>query len=149
MRDKTSALDSLTAAEKGDLLDQLLVARRDLREQAEAYAVGRMSTEDQDVVADDVESALCGLDIEELTGRAGYRPGVGYVHPSEAADEILDEALQLFLDDLQRRTRLGLGRQPWNSPWVFFAACTAAGTAPPNPCWSTPRITRSSARQTY
>jgi hypothetical protein len=43
-----------------------------------------------------------------LNGRAGYRPGVGYVDPSEAADEILDEALQPFLDDLRRRARLGL-----------------------------------------
>ena len=67
-----------------------------------------MSAEDQDAVALDVESALCGLDIEDLNGRAGYHRGVGYVDPSEAADEILDEALQPFLDDLQRRARLGL-----------------------------------------
>ena len=110
MRDKMSALDSLTPAEKGDLLDQLLAARPDLREQAEAYAVRRLSAEDQDAVALEVESALCGLDIEELNGRTGYQPGVGYyVHPTEAADEILDEALQPFLDDLHRRARLGLG----------------------------------------
>ena len=108
MRDRTSALDSLTAAEKADLLDQLLDARPELREQTEALAVDRMSADDQDAVALDVESALCGLDIEELNGRAGYHRGVGYVEPSEAADEILDEALQPFLDDLQRRARLGL-----------------------------------------
>ena len=44
-----------------------------------------------------------------LNSRAGYRPGLGYVDPAEAADEILDEALQPFLDDLQRRTDLGMG----------------------------------------
>lgn len=108
MRDTTSTLDALTAAEKGALLDQLLAARPDLREQVAAYAVERMSVEDQDAVADDVESALRGLDIEELNDRAGYRPGAGYIHPGEAADEILDEALQPFLDDLQRRARLGI-----------------------------------------
>jgi hypothetical protein len=75
----------------------MLAAKPELREQAEAYAVGRMSDEDQDAVAADVEFALCGLDIEELNGRAGYRPGVGYVHPTEAAGEILERALKPFL----------------------------------------------------
>ena len=97
MRRKKSVLDTLSAAEKGELLDHLLAARPDLREQVEAYAVGRMSAEDRDAVAVDVESALRGLDIDELNGRAGYRPGAGYVDPGEAADEILDEALQPFL----------------------------------------------------
>jgi hypothetical protein len=105
---KKSVLDTLSAAEKGELLDQLLAGRPDLRSQAEAYAVERMAAEDRDVVADHVESALRGLDIEELNGRAGYRPGSGYVDPGEAADEILDEALQPFLDDLARRGELGM-----------------------------------------
>jgi len=105
---RTSALDALTAAEKGELLDELLAARPQLREQAEALAARHMSDEDRVRVADDVESALRYLDIEELNGRAGYRPGVGYVDPGEAANEILDEALQPFLDDLARRAELGM-----------------------------------------
>jgi hypothetical protein len=106
---KRSALDSLSAAEKTTVLDELLAARPDLREQAEAYAFQVMTDADRLAVADDVESALQGLDIEELNTRAGYRPGRGYVHPVEAADEILDEGLQPFLDDLQRRSGLGIG----------------------------------------
>jgi hypothetical protein len=46
--------------------------------------------------------------IDELSGRAGYRPGEGYVHECEAADEILDESLEPFLADLDRGVRLGL-----------------------------------------
>ncbi len=91
----------------GPVLDELLAARPDLRELAEAYAAQVMTDADRAAVADDVEDALQGLGIEELNNRAGYRPGRGYVHPAEAADEILDEALQPFLDDLQRGADLG------------------------------------------
>jgi hypothetical protein len=56
-----------------------------------------------------VESALKWLDIDELNSRLGYQPGFGYADPAEAADEILDEALQPFVDDLQRRAGLGMG----------------------------------------
>jgi hypothetical protein len=105
---KKSALDTLSETEKGQLLDELLTARPDLRELAESCAAQRMSAEDSSVVAKDVEQALRGLDIEELNSPAGYVRGVGYVHPAEAADEILDEALQPFLDDLARRAELGM-----------------------------------------
>lgn len=108
MSDKRSALEALSGAEKAAVLDELLAARPDLRQPAEAYAAQVMTGADRSAVADDVENALQGLGIEELNTRAGYRPGRGYVHPAEAADEILDEALQPFLDDLQRRAGLGM-----------------------------------------
>ena len=109
MSDKRSALDTLSAAEKATVLDELLAARPDLREPAEAYAVQLLTDADRSAVADDVEDALQGRDIEELNTRAGHRPGRGYVHPAEAASEMLDEALQPFLDDLHRRADLGIG----------------------------------------
>jgi hypothetical protein len=108
MRGRRSALAALSAAEKGALLDELLTARPDLRRQARALAARRLSAADRAAVADGVESALLGLNIDELNSRAGYRPGVGYVQPGVAADEILDEALQPFLDDLERRAELGM-----------------------------------------
>lgn len=84
MSDNRSALDALSAAEKATVLDELLAARPELREPAEAYAVQVMTDADQSAAADDVEGALQGLDIEELNTRAGYRQGRGYVHPAEA-----------------------------------------------------------------
>jgi hypothetical protein len=103
-----SALGALSAQEAAAVLEELLAARPDLRDLAEEFAQARLSTEDRTVVAGDVADALRGLDIDELNGRAGPQPGRGYVHPGEAADEILDEALQPFLDDLDRRTALGM-----------------------------------------
>lgn len=107
MPEPMSALDVLTDDEKAELLDELLTAHPELREHAEALAGARLAVEDRDAVAEDVASALASPDIEDLDGRTGYQRGTGYVHPSEAAEEILDEALQPFLDDLDRRARLG------------------------------------------
>lgn len=104
----TSALAALSAGEKATVLDELLAIRPDLRELAETHAARLMSNEDRSAVADDVADTLRGLDIEELNGHAGYQPGRGYVHPVEAADEILDEALEPFLHDLERRAALGM-----------------------------------------
>jgi hypothetical protein len=105
---RSPALNALTAAEKGELLDALLTARPDLRGQAEELATRRLSGVDPKGVADGVESALRFVEIDELNGRAGYRPGIGYVHPVDAAAEVLDELLQPFLDDLQRHAQLGM-----------------------------------------
>ncbi|MGH3625459.1 MAG: hypothetical protein ACRDQ5_27390 [Sciscionella sp.] len=99
---------ALSAAEKATVLGELLAARPDLHELAETCAARLMSNEDRAAVAGDVEDALRSQDIEELNGHAGYRPGRGYVHPVEAADEILDEALDPFLHDLERRAALGM-----------------------------------------
>ncbi|HKS44452.1 MAG TPA: hypothetical protein VJT49_04925 [Amycolatopsis sp.] len=105
---QASALAALSANEKATVLDELLATRPDLRQLAENHAVRLMSAADRTAVADDVASALRDLDIEELNGHAGYRPRRGYVHPVEAADEILDEALEPFLRDLERRAALGM-----------------------------------------
>jgi hypothetical protein len=79
---KRSAFNTLSAAEKAAVLDELLAARPDLREPAEAYAVQVMTDTDRSAVADDVEDGLQGLDIEELnTGPAISRAGVTSIRP--------------------------------------------------------------------
>ena len=149
MSNQRSALDALSGAEKAAVLDELLATRPDLRELAEARAARIMTDADRSAVADDVEDALQGLDIEELNTRAGYRPGRGYVHPAEAAIEILDEALRPFLDDLQRRVGLGTRSAAVELAAVSCSACTTAATATPRRCWSTLRTTRPSAHQAW
>lgn len=104
----SSALAALSASEKANILDELLAVRPDLRELAETHAARFLSTEDRVTVAAHVADTLRGLDIEELNGRAGHQRGRGYVHPVEAADEILDEAVEPFLHDLERRAGLGM-----------------------------------------
>jgi hypothetical protein len=106
---RKAALAALTAHEKATVLDELLAVRPDLRELAETHAAQLVSNEDRSAVANDVEHALLSRRIEELNSRAGYQPGQGYVHPVEAADDILDEELGSFRHDLERRAKLGMG----------------------------------------
>jgi len=106
-RVRASVLTSLTLTEKGELLDQLLTTQPELCEQVEELARLRLTVENRDTIASGVESALNCHDIVELSSHAGYHPGRGYIHPGEAADEILDGDLQPFLDDLARRAKLG------------------------------------------
>jgi hypothetical protein len=143
----TSTLDALTAAEKGQLLDELLTARPELREHAEALAMRRMLAEDRSTVADDVESALGFHDIDELNGRAGYHPGRGYVDPGEAADEILDEALQPFLSAWpDAASSVSRRRKSWR--WASCGDYTGAATPTRKLCWSTHPTIRSSVLRT-
>jgi predicted XRE-type DNA-binding protein len=55
--DNRSALDALSAAEKAAVLDELLAARPDLRQPAEAYAARVMSGADRSAAAGDVEDS--------------------------------------------------------------------------------------------
>lgn len=63
-----------------------------------------------DGLAARVERAILDIDMEGLGARGGRTIG-GFVEPAEAAWELLDEALQPFLDDLKRSIELGLESQ--------------------------------------
>ena len=75
-RQEAGAWDALSAAEKAAVLDELLTARPDLREPAEAYAAQLMKDAGRSAVADDVESVLKWLDINELN-TLGPAPSAG------------------------------------------------------------------------
>lgn len=94
-------------SEKGVVLDELLSRNPDLLETAEEAARRLLATVDPDAVADDVASALMAHSHEEIGDRAGYHPGQGYVEPTQAAWDILGEAFEVFLADIERLLTLG------------------------------------------
>ncbi len=104
---KRSVLDSLDSAEKGGVLDQLLHGSPDLRAKAELIARQYLAAADNHAVADDVESELLSLSMEDLSGRAG-RQRHGHVEPTDAAWQLLEEALQNHDDELARLLDLGM-----------------------------------------
>lgn len=102
-----SVLERLEPGEAQVVLQRLLAAHADLRAEAEQIARGLLGEVTLESVADDVEHALRSLDLDALGSRAGRHRG-GYTSPTEAAWELLQEAVDPFLSDLKRQMKLGL-----------------------------------------
>lgn len=62
---------------------------------------------DRDQVRSSLADALLALDQEDMAHRAG-RTRSGYVAPTEAAWQLLDEAFEPWIEDVERRARLEL-----------------------------------------
>lgn len=74
-----------------------------------------------DRVADAVLADLDGLTVEDLWDRSGSTTS-GYVDPSEASAEMIREALEPHVRELDRYTRLGRGNES-----LLFCAGILAG----------------------
>ncbi len=103
---KPSVLDRLRAEEAAIVLARLLSAHRALRSDAKQIARSLLGEVSFDVVADAVEQAVSGVDLETFAGRAG-RHFRGYTSPAEAAWQLLEEAVAPFFKDMKRRIELG------------------------------------------
>jgi len=106
-KSKTPLLDRLKPDETAEVLRRLLATHSDLSGEAERIAKTVLGAVTFEAIANEVEDAVCAPDLDDLHGRAG-RHEWGYVEPTEAAWEILDEAAQPFLDDIKRQIKLGL-----------------------------------------
>jgi repressor LexA len=104
--DACTAMARLKGEEKVTLLRTLLRKHPELAEEVEALAasvIGDVSTED---IAQDVEDAVRCLDLDDLNSRAGSHAD-GYVEPSEAAWELVEDAVMPFIEDITRRVEGG------------------------------------------
>jgi len=104
---KTPVLDRLEPWEAQAVLRRLLAAHPNLGIEAEQISKSLLGEISLEIVADDVADAIRSLSLDDLNGRAG-RHSWGYVEPSEAAWELLEEAVNPFLEDMKRRMGLGL-----------------------------------------
>src|SRR4051794_24983188 len=90
---KSKVLARLTPDESAGVLRALLERHPELAAEAEELAAATVTDVDAQAVADDVEHAVLCLDIDQLNARAG-RTRWGYVEPTEAAWELLGEAIE-------------------------------------------------------
>jgi hypothetical protein len=103
---KKGPLDQLTGEEAATVLRLFLERHPELWKETESLAksvIGDVSIED---VADAVEGEIRALDLEDLNSRAGSH-AYGYIEPSEAAWELVEETVMPFLDDIKRRVESG------------------------------------------
>lgn len=103
-------LDRLSGAEAASVLNCLLQRHPELRSEADTIAADVLSDVSLLAVADDVENAVLQFDYDDLNARAGGHSW-GYVEPSEAAWELLEEVVKPFIDDMKRYLELGLEEQ--------------------------------------
>lgn len=104
----TPALDALSGAEHTCVLAELLTSHPELRSEADDAARRLLGDASIEVVAASVICALDELPLDALAMRSGRIRGRGYVHETEAAWDLLQEAIEPFLADLRRRAGLGL-----------------------------------------
>jgi hypothetical protein len=104
---KTPVLDRLDSAEAAGVLRQLLAAHPELGSEAEQIAKSLLQAESFESIAEEIEQSMLALDIDDLNARAGAHEW-GYVEPGDAADEILEETIEPFIADIERRVALGL-----------------------------------------
>jgi hypothetical protein len=107
MATATPALDRLRPQERAGLLSELLATHPELAEELEARALARIHDVDADVIARHLKERLDELPLTDLAARAGRQPG-HYVHETDAANEIVAEALAPYEDDLWRAVALDL-----------------------------------------
>jgi hypothetical protein len=106
----TDLLGRLDNAEAASVLKSLLARHSELRPEAEAIARDLLTEISSFSVADDVEIALLQYDYDDLNGRAGGHSW-GYVEPTEAAWELLEEAVEPFVSEVKRYLGMGLEDQ--------------------------------------
>ena len=107
---KVTALEKLQPFEAQEVLRVLLKAHPKLRKEAEEIARSLISDVSFDSIAEEVEWELEHHDLDELNSRAG-KTRWGYVDPTDAAHEILHEAVEPIIAEMDRQLELGLGRE--------------------------------------
>lgn len=111
--DDLQFIASLSAEEARQILQ--ILAREDANLAARIVEMTSRSLKqiDPEEIADSVFTDLEGLEVEEVWARSGKTRN-GYVDPDEAADSMIEEIFQPYLDEMDKCQQLGLAEQSLN-----------------------------------
>ena len=96
--------------EAQEVLRSLLESHPELKKEADRIATSLIADTSFEAIAEEVKWDLEEPDLEDLNSRAG-RHRSGYVDSTDAAYEILREALEPTIQEMQRQIELGLERE--------------------------------------
>jgi hypothetical protein len=99
-------LELLSSAEAATVLRQLLAERPDLESDVSRIATSLIADISSDAIATDLSLGLRLLDHDDLNARSGPT-AAGYVDPTDAAWELLDEVVRPDIEDMERSQQLG------------------------------------------
>lgn len=103
----SAAVARLRPAEAATVLTRLLNEHPELGSEAEELATEILSAASVEDVAEEIYLEITSIDLEALNGRAGSHSW-GYVEPSEAAADLLAEAVEPRVEEMKRSLELGL-----------------------------------------
>jgi hypothetical protein len=104
---RPGVIDRLTDGESAALLRILLSKHASLRVEAERLAIQIVGASSPAEIANSVFDAVTSIDIDALNDRAGATHW-DYVEPTDAAWQLLEEAVEDFVSDMKRRMNVGL-----------------------------------------
>ena len=104
---RTALLDELQPSEAALVLRRLLAGHPELLSEVEEISRSTLTDVSFESIASEVEDSIREVDLDDLNGRAG-RHSWGYTEPTEAAWELLGEAVEPFVEDMKRHLGLGL-----------------------------------------
>jgi hypothetical protein len=103
-------ISKLTAEQAARIVERLGRKGGEIGEAVVTEAMNVLTEIELNEIADDVFDALDSIDLQECWDRSGSTRD-GYVSPDEAADEIIDEELHPFFEQIERYHELGMPDQ--------------------------------------
>ena len=110
MKDPREIIDHLSPADVLTILRNLADSDPVIARRIAELALEQLSDVDPEEMAADVYDALDSLEVEEVWDRAGSTR-YGYVEPGEAADQMVEEVLNPFLEVMARYHKMGMNAE--------------------------------------
>jgi hypothetical protein len=110
MKGPHEIIDRLSLVEAQSILRTLADSDKQLAAYIVELAMACLKRVDPEEVATFLYEELDALEVEEVWDRAG-RTRYGYVDPGEAADEMIEEVVEPYLEELKKYQGLGMNAE--------------------------------------